>query len=661
MRFIKPVLAALAISLLLAQVSVAQEMHAKLIPYFRSLNPATLGPRITRGAKSDSEKVRLIHDWIASNIKYDVKKWYSHNYEEVPLKKILWRRKAICLGYSELFASLCFYAGINCVIVPGYAKDIYVTQGDNFYFDEHTWNAVHIEGGWKLVDVCWDAGVIVPTKRTFKGFFIYLFSGNKEDDRTYSPHFAKKAREFYCMNDGSLFRTDHLPLNSIWQLQSPQQTVQQFIADSSYYYKQYNNGGSSDMSADNESARISFLNKSDRDKQLENAIAGYKYNHNNHFEACIAEYDKACDILPLMTKGADTTGMRLICDSALTALNRSLAHCDSMRTVIQKQKKELTLISKKKKNTLLKQNTALISSTKIVLKGLQQYRSIAYQNGKQLSSVISNRNSQLKSAIKSNVFYNKKNAVTSSRADSIGYVISLRILSDSIKKEQKYFDGLFGQAEVFYSGIENRLTPYAEALPGIIASDKQINGLRINNFDDLDYELRNPKDQLIHSKYKNDSLLFKKKSFVFAPLFDEINKLKTESTIVMNSYKIKLQLLQQYKSVCMNSTGIDEQYKATLDDLSAETSLMNTEENALANQFLKLGDKLTITSEEAQKEQNAYQAEKKTEQYFSNVRIRYINSHASGLMNTAKDLKKLCRSAQRDVSHYMRRLPKKKQ
>src|ERR1700739_836989 len=489
MRFIKPVLAALAISLLLAQVTVAQEMHVKLIPYFRSLNPATLGPRITRGAKSDSEKVRLIHDWVASNIKYDVKKWYTHNYEEVPLKRLLWRRKAICLGYSELFASLCFYSGVNCVIVPGYAKDIYVTQGDNIYFDEHSWNAVHVEEGWKLVDVCWDAGVITPTKRTFKGFFIYLFSGHKEDDRTYSPHFVKKTREFYCMNDGNLFRTDHLPLNPIWQLQGPQQTVQQFINDSSYYYKRYNNGSSSDRSADNESARISFLNKSDRDKQLENAIEGYKHNHNNHFEACIAEYDKACDILPLMTKGADTTGMRLICDSALTALNRSLAHCDSMRTVIQKQKKELTFVSNKKKSILIKQNTALISSTKAVLKGLQQYRSISYQNGKQLNSAIDSRNSQLKSALKSNVYYNKKNAANSSRADSIGYAISIRILSDTIKKQQKYFDALFAQAEVFYSDIENRLNPYADKLIDIITSDKQINGLRINNFDDLDYEL----------------------------------------------------------------------------------------------------------------------------------------------------------------------------
>ena len=110
----------------------------------------------------------------------------------------------------------------------------------------------------------------------------------------------------------------------------------------------------------------------------------------------------------------------------------------------------------------------------------------------------------------------------------------------------------------------------------------------------------------------------------------------------------------------MNSSGIDEQYKATLDAFSNETSLMNTEEKALADQLLKLGNKLDITSEETKKEQSAYQSEKSTEQYFSNVRIKYINSHAAGLMNSAKDLKKLCRSAKRDVSHYMRRLPRKR-
>ncbi|MGP8217510.1 MAG: transglutaminase domain-containing protein [Bacteroidia bacterium] len=642
------------------QASLAQETHIKHIPYFRSLNPSTLATRLTRNVKSDSEKVRIIHDWIAANIKYDSKKWLSYDYYHVPIKKILWRRKAICVGYSELFASLCFYAGVNCVTVPGYDKDITMNQGNNFYFDEHEWNAVHVESGWKLVDVCWDAGRIKITKRTFEGFFIYIFSGGKKDIRVYSPHFVKGASETYCMRDGKFFRTDHLPSDPIWQLQYPTESVQQFISDSSYYYKKYDSHpDSSDKFTENEAKRMSFLNKNDNDRQLENAMQGYRNNSRNQYEACIAYNIMASDLVPLMAKTADTAGMALLCDSALNLLNKAIAHSDSMRTMIGLQKRELTASSIKKRNILNRQNAALVTSSNSVLKALNAGKSSAMQNERQLNSAINSRNGQLKLAYKSKAFYNKKPAPKPMKLDSIGYAVSIRVLSDSIAREHKRLQAAFTIADSLYIYAEKRRQAYSANIGGITINDCIINFLRWSYFDDLDYEIRKPKDTLVHNKYRNDSLLLTKKGFVYYPLFEEFNRIKEGSATQMKLYKIKLQLLEQMKSTCADGSALEVQYRKTLDDMSGEAGFLNNVGSRYAAIFDKLHNELNDLVSGTKKERTAYQYEKKTEQYFSFIRRQYINNHANGLQNGTKNIKKVLRDDRKSVLAYMKLLKKK--
>ena len=83
------------------------------------------------------------------------------------LSKILLKRKAICVGYCQLFFKLCDAANVRSVIVDGYTKGKLFDLGNHFYLPDHCWNAAYINNEWKLFDACWDAGYVYPLKRRF--------------------------------------------------------------------------------------------------------------------------------------------------------------------------------------------------------------------------------------------------------------------------------------------------------------------------------------------------------------------------------------------------------------------------------------------------------------------------------------------------------------
>lgn len=644
--------------LLLSQASVAQLVKVKHIPFFLTLNPRGLATMLTNNVKSDSEKVRIIHDWIAANIRYDVKKWMSYSYTHVSTKKILWKRKAICAGYSELFAELCKYAGVNCVVVPGYDKDISVNVGDNFYFDEHAWNAVEVEGRWKLVDVCWDAGAIAITRRTFKGFFVYLFSGHKKDIQVYHPHYVKGGNEFYCMRDGQFFLTDHLPLNPLWQLHSPQMSMKQFINDSAYYFKKYDDSpDSSDKYTDNEYQRRVFFGLSEDGKLLQNALTGYNFNKKNHFQMCVANVTMSQNILKSLSP-FDTTGAQMACDSAIRLIGRAINHSDTMRTMIQRQKTELVANNNKKKSILNQQNTALLNSTKNLLRDISKAKSMTSKDAKAMETGITSRNALMKASWKSNTFYAKKSAVKETRKDSMGYAVSLHFLTDSIEREEARLQCEFVNADKLYSTAQKRLLAHTIILDRVTNNDYIITCIRDNYFDDLDYEIRKPKDSLIANKFRNDSLLYIKKEFVFNPLFEKLAKIQDGCTTIMNDYKIKLQLYEQYKGFCEDGAALTIEYRQALKDMSSEIDSINEQERKFDCLMQFLHSDLGYLADNTKEEQKAYRYEKSTEQYFSGVRRKYITAHATGLMNATKEIKKMLRTSRTELKKYTQLLKK---
>lgn len=194
-----------------------------------------LAKYLVSGGQTDIEKVRALFTWVATHINYDVDGFNSGNYGDLSVESVLASKKAVCAGYSNLLKALCLAAGFESEDIAGYAKGYGYKEGDKFTETDHAWNAVKVEGTWKLFDATWASGYgtnkngkMVGTKR----FEPYWFDVNPKE-----------------------FIFKHLPEDSKWQL------LEKTISLSEYESLPY---------LSSEFFKIGF----DADKVFEDAVSG---------------------------------------------------------------------------------------------------------------------------------------------------------------------------------------------------------------------------------------------------------------------------------------------------------------------------------------------------------------------------------------------------
>ncbi len=101
---------------------------------------------------SDEEKIKILHDHIINNSKYDI---LINKNEESPYQSHLaygplFDKFATCNGYTDLMAIFLEKLDINNFKVATTPEEIsYESTG-------HVWNAVYINNEWKHLDLTWD-------------------------------------------------------------------------------------------------------------------------------------------------------------------------------------------------------------------------------------------------------------------------------------------------------------------------------------------------------------------------------------------------------------------------------------------------------------------------------------------------------------------------
>lgn len=176
-------------------------------------SPEALSFRLTAPYTTELEKVRSIFYWITDNISYNTLRfqrphvtYFDDGFESMrdndsvlqPLddrvaEVVLKRRYALCDGYARLFKSLCDHAGIQAVVIAGYARTNF---GSNQFRCNHKWNAVMIDSNWYLLDATWASGYL-------------SFSGNT---------FTKSYNDNYFLASPKSFINDHYPDDIRWTL-----------------------------------------------------------------------------------------------------------------------------------------------------------------------------------------------------------------------------------------------------------------------------------------------------------------------------------------------------------------------------------------------------------------------------------------------------------
>lgn len=183
-------------------------------PFLNGKNIPRLTAHVIRNCDTDEQKVRAIYTWVAYHIKYDLKRLRKGKPIPPDPRKVLGRRKAVCEGFTELFAAMCSQAGVACVSVPGYSKGMLYREGQRFLRSDHVWNAVYINGEWQLLDVTWGSGTVV--RKWQLGAKVWM----KITGRPYLIKLRMKRGLTYrwLHVDPAMMVADHLPSDPIWQL-----------------------------------------------------------------------------------------------------------------------------------------------------------------------------------------------------------------------------------------------------------------------------------------------------------------------------------------------------------------------------------------------------------------------------------------------------------
>jgi hypothetical protein len=197
--------------LLAAEASSSQELDAfRRIDELALNAPAEaessledLARYLGTGARDDEELARAIYRWITANIDYDVVGFTggcvgSGCRVRTP-EEVLEERKGVCSDYAALFSSLSEISGLDAVAIIGRGKGSGYTVGSKIPESiNHAWNAVRIDGEWKLVDATWGAGHLDPEEG-----------------------FVERFEEFYFFTPPEELIWTHLPEDPAWQLLDP--------------------------------------------------------------------------------------------------------------------------------------------------------------------------------------------------------------------------------------------------------------------------------------------------------------------------------------------------------------------------------------------------------------------------------------------------------
>ncbi len=128
-----------------------EEEKEQIITKVRSLIASLITPDIT----TDYDKIKVIHDYIINNTKYDL------NTDESIRSYIaygpLFNNVATCNGYTDLMAIFLSEMGYDNIKVATTKQSGDTTEG-------HVWNAVKLENVWLHLDLTWDDPVSTDNK-----------------------------------------------------------------------------------------------------------------------------------------------------------------------------------------------------------------------------------------------------------------------------------------------------------------------------------------------------------------------------------------------------------------------------------------------------------------------------------------------------------------
>jgi hypothetical protein len=612
----------------------------KRVPYFQTRKAEKLAASLTRGMGSDSEKVCAIHSWMTHHIKYDLKKYFAYDYTRDDVKKVLRRRKAICLGYADLFNELCRCAGLLSCGVPGYIRNWSTDLNDRFYLDEHIWNAVYVEHEWKLVDVTWDAGHVEFFKQTFIGRIIQVLTLGKVRIYRFKPHFVNApVNTFYCKS-GYYFKMDHIPADPVWQLLEPLQAVEQLERDSAFFLMQRDTG-EHPVHDEAFSRRMILAQMSREEKDIADGFSAYKFNHKNHFSVARSYMMMAEQAFnEIDSTITDTLVLRKMCDTVNYRLGMAIRHHDSNAYWLGRQKEELLMNNVKKRSIMTGQNQRLIASTRKAVRNLLRGRILTADARAGCRAIAKRNYTSLRRLERSRRFDLAEYKGGCSAGDTTAARQRISVLLDSLRAYDLEIPRKFSHADSVYDYCVQRISAYAHRSTDNKRTARKLDKIRHHNIDDLDYILRDVKDTLMKHKFSDDALLMTADSAcIITCLVREVSRLKNDFDRFCQCRKAIDGEYVKLKKCCPDTRRVSQDYDANLDAYRGEVGTNAQSLYEFMYKFRVINRMCREQIRPSWTEQKAWAQEKITENrlcYWHGKQIRRHHASLSGLSGRQK-------------------------
>jgi len=192
------------------------DAHALSAPPSAEASIPALAKYLIQPAQNDTEKARAIYRWVTDRIDYDIQAYFHDNAQRMSAETLLSKRSSVCEGYATLFEVLSKEAGLEVVSISGYVKGYSHREGKSLSAPNHAWNAVKINGKWRLIDSTWGAGYVRDGgyKKVFSEIFFLaspeqlMFSHFPEKENWQfqsTPHLKKAEFEALPTLDESFF------------------------------------------------------------------------------------------------------------------------------------------------------------------------------------------------------------------------------------------------------------------------------------------------------------------------------------------------------------------------------------------------------------------------------------------------------------------------
>lgn len=116
-------------------------------------NAIVKAKELTKGLKTDDQKVNAIYAYVTKNFKYDYEKARTVTSGYFPnVETIFAKKTGICYDYASVVAAMLRSVDVPTKLVKGYA-----TPTKGVY---HAWNEVLVGGSWKVIDTTSDAAYL---------------------------------------------------------------------------------------------------------------------------------------------------------------------------------------------------------------------------------------------------------------------------------------------------------------------------------------------------------------------------------------------------------------------------------------------------------------------------------------------------------------------